>query len=374
MKFSKELMKQIVLLIAITIIMILIVIHSPTIVSGIAKCIGIISPFLIGGAIAFILNIPMTAIECKLLYKWDGTKAEKFKRPTSMVMVLIIFLGVIGIFLAIIVPNLATTFTEISKQFPVFVNKILKLLANHGFIEQGTINSVIDSLNINFSGFSSKIVSFLQSGATQVVGSTVSIFSSVITTIVNAAIAFVFALYSLAQKETLERHFKKLLRAYVPEKYGQKIIMVCSLLRKNFASFITGQCLDALILGVLFVIVLFIFRMPYALMIGTTIAFTALIPLVGAFIGCTVAVILTLMVSPIKVLYFLIIFIVLQQIEGNLINPRIVGSSLGLPAIWVLVAITAGGSLFGVLGMVVFIPLVSTCYSLLRHDVNKRIS
>lgn len=374
MKFSKDLMKQIILLMAVAIVMILIVVHSKTIASGIATCISIISPFIVGGAIAFILNIPMSAIEGKLLYKFDGTKAEKFKRPVSMLLTLILFLGIIALFLAIIVPNLATTFAEISKRFPIFIDKCLHVLSTHGLLEEDMATNILDSLNINFSGFSSKIISFLQNGATHILGSTVNVFSSVITTIVHAIIAFVFALYSLVQKEKLRRHFTKILNAYVPQKYTVKTLKVCTLLRKNFASFITGQCLDASILGALFVIVLFICRMPYPLMIGTTIAFTALIPLLGAFLGCSIAVILILMVSPIKVLYFFIIFIILQQFEGKVIYPRVVGGSVGLPAIWVLVAIATGGSLFGVLGMLVFIPLVSTAYSLLRDDVNRRLN
>ncbi|MCI7249359.1 MAG: AI-2E family transporter, partial [Clostridiales bacterium] len=223
-------------------------------------------------------------------------------------------------------------------------------------------------------GFNEKLAGFIQNGAGTLLGSTVHIVSSVVSTVVSGIIAFVFAIYVLAQKERLQRQSKRVLEAYVPEKYRNMILKVCGLLKTNFTNFITGQCLDALILGALFVIVLSVLRMPYALMIGVIIAFTALIPIVGAFLGCAVGVILILMVNPVKVLYFLIVFIILQQMEGKLIYPKIVGGSVGLPAIWVLVAIATGGSLFGVVGMLVFIPLVSTAYTLLKEDVNRRCS
>ena len=190
---------------------------------------------------------------------------------------------------------------------------------------------------------------------------------------VNFIVGFVFACYILLQKEKLLYQLRKLLEAFLPEKAAEKIWYVGQLTEKIFSNFITGQCVEAVILGAMFAVTLSIFKFPYALLIGVLIAFLALIPIFGAFIGCVLGAFLILMVDPIKALIFIVIFLVLQQIEGNLIYPRVVGGSVGLPAIWVLAAVTIGGSLMGVLGMLIFIPLVSVFYTLLKQTVNRRI-
>ena len=374
MRFSKELMKQIILLMAAATVMVLIIINGSTVLKGIVICMGIIAPFLAGGAIAFILNIPMSALEKRLLYRMDGTRAARLKRPVGILATLLAVAGVLAAVISILVPNLSVTFSEIAKQFPVFLDEASRWIGGLNLPGIQLKGNILETLSANIEGFNEKLAGFIQNGAGTLLGSTVHIVSSVVSTVVSGIIAFVFAIYVLAQKERLQRQSKRVLEAYVPEKYRNMILKVCGLLKTNFTNFITGQCLDALILGALFVIVLSVLRMPYALMIGVIIAFTALIPIVGAFLGCAVGVILILMVNPVKVLYFLIVFIILQQMEGKLIYPKIVGGSVGLPAIWVLVAIATGGSLFGVVGMLVFIPLVSTAYTLLKEDVNKRCS
>ena len=374
MRFSKELMKQIILLMAAATVMVLIIINGSTVLKGIVICMGIIAPFLAGGAIAFILNIPMSALEKRLLYRMDGTRAARLKRPVGILATLLAVAGVLAAVISILVPNLSVTFSEIAKQFPVFLDEASRWIGGLNLPGIQLKGNILETLSANIEGFNEKLAGFIQNGAGTLLGSTVHIVSSVVSTVVSGIIAFVFAIYVLAQKERLQRQSKRVLEAYVPEKYRNMILKVCGLLKTNFTNFITGQCLDALILGALFVIVLSVLRMPYALMIGVIIAFTALIPIVGAFLGCAVGVILILMVNPVKVLYFLIVFIILQQMEGKLIYPKIVGGSVGLPAIWVLVAIATGGSLFGVVGMLVFIPLVSTAYTLLKEDVNRRCS
>ena len=374
MRFSKELMKQIILLMAAATVMVLIIINGSTVLKGIVICMGIIAPFLAGGAIAFILNIPMSALEKRLLYRMDGTRAARLKRPVGILATLLAVAGVLAAVISILVPNLSVTFSEIAKQFPVFLDEASRWIGGLNLPGIQLKGNILETLSANIEGFNEKLAGFIQNGAGTLLGSTVHIVSSVVSTVVSSIIAFVFAIYVLAQKERLQRQSKRVLEAYVPEQYRNMILKVCGLLKTNFTNFITGQCLDALILGALFVIVLSVLRMPYALMIGVIIAFTALIPIVGAFLGCAVGVILILMVNPVKVLYFLIVFIILQQMEGKLIYPKIVGGSVGLPAIWVLVAIATGGSLFGVVGMLVFIPLVSTAYTLLKEDVNKRCS
>jgi len=177
----------------------------------------------------------------------------------------------------------------------------------------------------------------------------------------------------LAQKENLGRQRDKLLDAYLSEAWSSRIKKVLKLMYKNFSSFVTGQCLEAVILGCLFIVAMAIFGFPYAVMVGTLIAVTALIPVVGAFVGCFVGAFLILINDPIQAVWFIVMFLIIQQIEGNLIYPRVVGSSVGLPSIWVLVAVSVGGSLFGVGGMLLFIPLLSTVYALVRENANKRL-
>jgi predicted PurR-regulated permease PerM len=176
------------------------------------------------------------------------------------------------------------------------------------------------------------------------------------------------------QKEVLADQGKRLMSAYMPQKFFGQVMKVLGILYKNFSKFISSQCLEAVILGALFVLSMTIFRLPYALLVGSLIAVTALIPIVGAFVGCFVGAFLILVENPISALVFVILFLIVQQLEGNLIYPKVVGSSVGLPAIWVLVAVSVGGSLFGVVGVLVFIPITSTVYTLLREDVNERNS
>ena len=194
-----------------------------------------------------------------------------------------------------------------------------------------------------------------------------------VSVLTSSFIAFVFACYILLQKEKLGLQCRKALFALLPKRVAERVISVCSLSHRVFSSFITGQCVEAVILGTMFFVAMSILKMPYALLVGCLIAVTALIPIVGAFIGCGVGAFLILMVSPMQALIFVIMFLILQQVEGNLIYPHVVGSSVGLPSIWVLFAVTVGGSLMGVLGMLLFIPLTSVLYTLFREFVYKRL-
>ena len=194
----------------------------------------------------------------------------------------------------------------------------------------------------------------------------------IVSAVFDFFISFEFALYVLAQKERLARQFSRLMKAYMPSKIWNGMCHVLPILYTNFRNFITCQCLEAVILGSMFVIFMTLFGMPYAVLIGVMISVTALIPIVGAFIGCILGAFLILIISPMQAVIFVIMFLILQQIEGNLIYPRVVGSSVGLPPLWVLVAVSVGGSLMGVSGMLIFIPLTSTVYTLLREGVRRR--
>ena len=374
MEFGREKLKQIRHLMLLAALLVLGIIYSQQVFWGVGFLFRIITPFLAGGAIAFVLNIPMKAFEEKLLGRWRGKGAGSVKRPLCLVLSMVSVLLVLSVVVGTVVPQVASTASEIGKKVPVFMDNVAEELDKLAKNNPELMRQIdkLDLEEINWDSLLGNVIDFLRNGAGDVLNSTVSVASGIISGVVNAVIAFIFALYILAQKERLEDQGRRIVSAYLPAAAGNKILEICSLLYRNFSSFITGQCLEAVILGVMFVIAMSIFGMPYALMVGVLIAFTALIPIVGGFIGCAVGAFMILIDNPLQALWFVILFLVLQQIEGNLIYPKVVGNSVGLPAIWVLVAVSVGGSLFGISGMLFFIPLTSSGYALLRESVNDR--
>ena len=260
----------------------------------------------------------------------------------------------------------------IVQQVPVAVKAVQKWLTDLPDSYPALAPAVAE-LNIDWSSLADSIVTFVQNFAAGVVSSGVGIFSGIVSGVVTFVIAFTFSIYVLFQKERLARQAKQILYAVFPEKATEKILSVAALSNQVFSSFLSGQCVEAVILGTLFVITMSILGMPYAMLTGIVIAITALIPIFGAFIGCVIGMLLIVMVDPVQAVWFLVLFLVLQQIEGNLIYPHVVGSSVGLPSIWVLVAVTVGGNMFGILGILVFIPLCSVLYALFAMFVKKRL-
>ncbi len=374
MGFDKEKIKQIRWLMVLAAALVLGILYSSSVFAGIGFAFRIARPFLYGGVIAFVLNLPMKAFENKLLRKWKGKAAVKLKRPVCMSLSVVAVFLIVMIVIGTVVPQVTVTAAEVGKKVPAFLDRVTEELDNLAvnYPEFAEKVEELESLEINWDTLMDTVFDFLKNGAGDMLTSTVSVASGIIGGIVNIVIAFIFALYILVQKEKLGDQCARIISAYLPEKAGNRILEICSLLHKNFSNFITGQCLEAVILGTLFVVFMTIFRMPYALMIGVLIAFTALIPIVGAFIGCIVGAFLIMIDNPLLAFWFVIMFLIIQQIEGNLIYPRVVGNSVGLPSIWVLMAVSLGGSLFGVAGMLFFIPLLSTVYALIRESVNGR--
>ncbi len=374
MEFSKEKIRQIKRLMLLAAFLVLALVYSEWVFGSIRFLFGILSPFLIGGVIAFVLNIPMRAYEEKLLRGWQGKAAVKMKRPLCLIMSIVSVTLVLAVVVWTVVPQVASTASEVGRKIPAFTADVMEELERLAdkYPELTQQIDKLEDLDINWDSMLNSIFRFLKNGAGDMLNSTVSVASGIISGIVNGVISFIFALYILVQKERLADQGRRVISAYLPEAMGRKLLEICSLLHKNFSSFITGQCLEAVILGGMFVVAMTVFRMPYALMVGVLIAFTALIPIVGAFIGCAVGTFLILIDNTVMALWFIVLFLTLQQLEGNLIYPRVVGNSVGLPAIWVLMAVSVGGSLFGVVGMLFFIPLMSSCYALLKESVNNR--
>lgn len=371
---DKKLFRMICKLILFTGVIILGVIYSKEVVSAAKLVIGMLTPFLVGAAMAFVLNLPARFIENKLFTKWKKPKSAGLKRALSIVLAFLFVIALLVFAVSMVLPQLTRTLIELGTVIPNFFRDVIADLETMAkeYPEWKDAFSALEEISIDWSAVISYITGFLKDGLGNVLSSTVGFAGSVAGALFDGVVAIVFAIYILAGKENLGRQARKLLHAYLTERAYHKTMKVLALCNQNFAKFISGQCLEAVILGAMFVVCMSIFGMPYAVLVGVLIAFTALIPIVGAFIGCAVGAFLILIISPVKALVFVIMFLILQQLEGNLIYPKVVGNSVGLPAIWVLFAVSLGGSLFGVVGMLVFIPLMSTVYSLLRENVNAR--
>ena len=360
-------------------VVILALVKFDVICHGIVFLLSILKPFLMGAVIAFILNLPMKFYERKLFDRPSLTAGKqkiygKIKRPVSLILSFFSVVLVITLVVITVIPQLISTVKILTQEIPIFFNNIFseieKLLASNPEYQQQLSNIKIPE--IEWKSVITTIVDFLKNGMGSIAVTTFSVASSIASGTVNFFIALIFSFYILLQKEKLGDQFGRAIKAYTKPAVYEWIMKVVRLLNLNFGKFITGQCVEAVILGAMFVVTMSILRFPFAIMIGVMIAFLALIPIVGAFIGCAVGAFLILVDSPAKAIGFLILFLILQQIEGNLIYPHVVGNSVGLPSIWVLAAVTIGGSLMGIVGMLVFIPLLSTVYSLLREDVNRR--
>lgn len=375
MNLNKENMRKLRELILFTIIILIALWNYLLIFQAIRFVFGIVFPFLLGGAIAFVLNVPMNFLEEKLFrnrFVRDKKPFRKLARPMSLILTLIIVIGVVVLVMFVVIPELGKTLISLGRTIRLFVPEAQRFLEEL-FTDNSEIQNWLNGLNLDPERMIDSAMSFFQNGAGNVLNSTVSAISSIVSGVTTFVIAFVFSCYILLQKEKLSVQVQKVMHAYLSEKHVEWCMEVCSLTFRSFSSFLTGQCVEALILGTMFFIVMSIFNMPYAMLVGVLIAFTALIPIFGAFIGCVIGAFLILMVDPLQALGFIIMFLVLQQIEGNLIYPKVVGSSVGLPSIWVLAAVTIGGSVMGVVGMLIFIPIVSVFYNLFRSSVYKRL-
>lgn len=368
LELNKDNINKIRGLIVFTIVGVVAGINYRSLLTFLGNCISMISPFLLGGAIAFILNVPMRAIENHTPVKRTG----RLKRPLSLILAIVLVAGVLMVVIFVVGPELVTTAMSLQKSIPVFFGKI-QVQAEDLFARYPEIVAYISSVKVDWEQIGKDMMAFLSSGAGTMLASTLNAAVSIVSGVASFCIGFVFAVYILLQKETLARQLRRLLRAYLPEHVCQKVLKTAALTEKTFSNFLAGQCVEAVILGLMFFITLTVMRLPYALLIGVLIAFTALIPIFGAFVGCAVGTFLILMNNPVQALVFLVVFQILQQVEGNLIYPHVVGGSVGLPSIWVLVAVTTGGSAMGVVGMLVFIPLCSVLYTLLREAVAARL-
>ena len=376
MDLNKDNVKKIIGIIAFAMVLAFVLQNLATIKDILFNFINIIAPFLYGAAIAFILNIPMSWFEKKLFkpkkMKNGKIRTSKLKRPISILLSFIVFILVISFVIKLIIPQLISVIIMCIKDIPQVAYDV-KEWAIDLTRQYPDISNQIKTIEIDWTQITNDMINVVKGLTGSLVTSSIGVVISFIGGIFDTIVAIVFSVYILTSKEKLNLQYDKIIKAYFSEKNAKYILDIGDLSKSTFCNFITGQATEALILGFLCFLGMLIFRLPYSATIAVLVGVTALIPIVGAFIGAIIGSILILSISPMQSVIFIIFLVVLQQIESNLIYPKVVGNSVGLPGMWVLVAVVIGGNLGGVLGLLIGLPLISVVYTIFRNDVNNRI-
>ncbi|MCI6936435.1 MAG: AI-2E family transporter [Candidatus Faecousia sp.] len=373
MRIDKSVIKKLFVLIACCILFAWLVLDTARATALFSAIWNLISPFVVGAGIAFVFNVPMRAIERQLA----DLHRPGFRRALSIVLTILCMVLIIMFVIEMLVPQIRLTVESLSQTIPVFIEglaaKLMVMMQDHPEMRDW-IQEALKLESLDWNGILKETLGFLGNQVSTVMGSAVSVIGSVTGAIINGVVSTAFAIYCLARKEILARQGRRLLYSLISEQHADQVIRVLRLTNSTFSNFISGQCLEACILGCLFAVAMAIFKMPYISLVSVVIAVTALIPVVGAFVGCILGAFFILVNNPIQALTFVIMFLIIQQLENNLIYPRVVGTSIGLPGMWVLVAVTVGGDLMGVGGMLLMIPVTSVIYALLREFTAKRLA
>jgi len=365
---NKNDLKKIIMILVIGIVAYLMITNFEFIVSLVSKIYHAMFPFILGIVLAFILNIPMMKIET-LLNNLQKNKTKKIPtRGIAITLSLIIFILFIVFVSFELVPELVNNIEALIKSIPSIINEIKIYLTNLLKDFPDIQKQILNMFNNNAS-FNDLLMNLLNN----IVNGSIGFISNLVSSLITIFTSLVFAIYMLAQKESLIKGIKKIVKAYLPEKSHKKVMDIAELSNQTFTRFISGQCLEALILGCIFFVLLTLFQFPYALLISVITTITALIPIFGALIAMVIGAILIATINPLQALLFVGLYLIIQQIEGNLIYPRVVGKSVGLSPIWTLLAVTVGGSLFGIVGMLIGLPLASILYAIFKKDLSSRL-
>lgn len=342
------------------------------VLAALQSLLGIVMPFVAGGCLAFILNVPMRFFENRVFGFMTGKPVlQRLKRPLSILIVVALVVTVVCLLMSLVIPQIRVTVESIVRALPGFIARVDELLAPYDIsVSQYLGDSLKLPTNDEMNTELGQTLELLLRG----VAFSGSVIGTVYDNVLSVFFTIMFTFYFLFAKERLMRQTRRLMQAFLKPKHLRRVNYVASLTARTFSSFLTGQCLEALILGGLFFLFMTIFGMPYQLLISLFIAVMALIPVFGAWIGCITGALLILMVDPVTALWFVVMFLVLQQLEGNLIYPHVMGNAIGLPSLWVLFAVVLGQGLMGIVGMLLFIPLTSVLYTLLRELVDHRIA
>lgn len=372
MHIDKKVLKNLFILAGSCILLVWLLLYTEQVSGLFAYIWKLISPFVVGAGIAFVFNVPMRAIERQL----EGIRKPGLRRILAILLTLGALILILAFVVELLIPQIQSTVESLTVTIPLFVKKqaanFLAFLEEHPELEEWVLANT-DLENIDWTSLLQRAGGFVGDSMSTIVDSTFSAIGSVTGAIVNTVISVVFAVYCLSRKEILARQCRRLMYSLLPERFTDEVIRIMRLTNSTFSNFISGQCLEACILGCLFAVAMLILKMPYIPLVSVVIAVTALVPVVGAFVGCVLGAFFILVDNPLQAVTFVIMFLILQQLENNLIYPRVVGTSIGLPGMWVLVAVTIGGEIMGVGGMLVMIPLVSVLYTLLREFTDKRL-
>lgn len=367
MKFKTR--KDILFVISYVAIIIFALVNFDKLIGVCEYLIDILSPFIIGALLAFVLNVLIKFIETRIFGKIkDGKVWKKIKRPISITISLILVGVIIYFIMYLLIPQLKNSASLFTDTLPSYKEDIINILEKFD-VGDSTISKASEYLD----NFAKVITDYIKGNSKDVLSVTTEVATSIVSIISEGIISIVFAIYIIAQKETLRRQVNKIMKAYLKPKVCNKINDIAEMSNKTFSNFVTGQCLEAVIFGGLCFVGMLILRLPYASTISVLIGFTALIPVFGSIVGTILGAFLILIVSPVKAIIFVVFIIVLQQLEGNLIYPKVVGKSIGLPGIWVLFSVTIGASVAGIWGMLVATPLFSILYSIVSKMVNDRL-
>ncbi len=331
-----------------------------------AGVVGAASPLVIGGVIAYLVNILMVKYEGWFFSGTNKKVLVKLRRPVCMTGAFITLIAVIAVIFALVIPQLVSCLALLLKEIPGFIKDIIAWVDERHLLSEEIINQL---MSIDWKSRLGQIFELVTSGIGSVVDVVVSTVTSLFSIVVTGLISVIFAIYALSSKERISSQIHRLMKRFMKELWYKRVLHISAVADESFRGYIVGQCTEAVILGCLCTIGMWILQLPYAPMVGAFIAFTALIPVAGAYIGAIVGAFMILTVEPVKALIFLIFIIILQQIEGNAIFPKVVGSSIGLPGIWVLAAVTIGGGVMGVVGMLIGVPIAATIYKLLKEQV-----
>lgn len=343
--------------------------HYQIVLSLLSKLLSVLMPFIIGCMIAFILNVLMIRIEKQLSKVIVNPKLKILKRVLSILGSIALVVGVVAIIIILIIPELVSAIKVIALSLPEVIDNLQNWTDSHN-IYLPQLENLINQIDVESLG--NELSKFAKTEFSGVLDSTIDILAVIVNGIVNFVLGLVFAIYILMSKETLKDQTKRLINAYLPNKIANNIFEVARLSRTTFSNFIIGQTVEAFILGALCTIGMIILGLPYAPMVGSLVGITAFIPIIGAFIGGAIGAFMIFTVDYMQAFIFIIFLVILQQLEGDLIYPRVVGSTIGLPSIWVLFAVTVGGSLWGITGVLLGVPIVSVIYSLVKIQVKNR--
>ncbi len=343
--------------------------HYQIVLSLLSKLLSVLMPFIIGCMIAFVLNVLMIRIEKQLSKVIVNPKLKILKRVLSILGSIALVVGVVAIIIILIIPELVSAIKVIALSLPEVIDNLQNWTDSHS-IYLPQLENLINQIDVESLG--NELSKFAKTEFSGVLDSTIDILAVIVNGIVNFVLGLVFAIYILMSKETLKDQTKRLINAYLPSKVADNIFEVARLSRTTFSNFIIGQTVEAFILGALCTIGMIILGLPYAPMVGSLVGITAFIPIIGAFIGGAIGAFMIFTVDYMQAFIFIIFLVVLQQLEGDLIYPRVVGSTIGLPSIWVLFAVTVGGSLWGITGVLLGVPIVSVIYSLVKIQVKNR--